>query len=316
MVSSAIWDVAYFYFGEKLDWRLFCICYIRNLELLNKSLTGSDVDSNAIDFFSPFRPFFSNLAPGVLSRLAPLPSITGCPYRCLARHRSRKQGNTPTISQGTLQSCLTPCDPMDHSPPDSSVHGILQVRILEWAVIPFYKGSSQPQDRTRVSMSPALASRFFRTSTKRTLSSVQFSCSVVSDSLRPHESQHARPPRPSPPPGVHRDPRPSSRWCHPAISSSVIPFSSCPQSLPTSESFPVSQLFAWGGQSTGVSLLEPKSKAVSQNFIFCLLYFRKWDHNHWRRGIILRRMKFWDFVFCGPSWKALGSFTSSWRTSR
>ena len=147
MVSSAIWDVAYFYFGEKLDWHLFCICYIRNLELLNKSLTGSDVDSNAIDCFSPFRPFFSNLATGVLSCLAPLPSITSCPYRCLARHRSRKRENTPTISQGTLQSCLTLCDPMDHSPPDSSVHGILQVRILEWAVIPFYKGSSQPQDR-------------------------------------------------------------------------------------------------------------------------------------------------------------------------
>ena len=85
-------------------------------------------------------------------------------------------------------------------------------------------------------------------------SSVQFSHSVVSDSLRPHESQHARPPCPSPTPGVHSDSRPSSRRCHPAISSSVIPFSSCSQSLPASESFPMSQLFAWGGQSTGVSL--------------------------------------------------------------
>ena len=85
--------------------------------------------------------------------------------------------------------------------------------------------------------------------------SVQFSCSVVSDSLRPHESQHAKPPRPSPSPGVHSNSRPSSRWCHPAISSSVIPFSSCSQSLPASESFPMSQLFAWGGQSTGVSAL-------------------------------------------------------------
>ena len=83
--------------------------------------------------------------------------------------------------------------------------------------------------------------------------SVQFSHSVVSDSLQPHESQHARPPCPSPTPGVHLDSRPSSQWCHPAISSSVVPFSSCPQSLPASESFPVSQLFAWGGQSTGVS---------------------------------------------------------------
>ena len=72
----------------------------------------------------------------------------------------------------------------------------------------------------------------------------QFSCSVVSDSLRAHESQHARPPCPSPTPGVHSDSRPSSQWCHPAISSSVVPFSSCPQSLPASESFPMSQLFA------------------------------------------------------------------------
>ena len=86
-------------------------------------------------------------------------------------------------------------------------------------------------------------------------SSVQFSHSVVSDSLRPHESQHARPPCPSPSPGVHSNSRPLSRWCHPAIPSSVVPFSSCPQSLPASESFPMSQLFAWGGQSTGVSAL-------------------------------------------------------------
>ena len=84
-------------------------------------------------------------------------------------------------------------------------------------------------------------------------SSVQFSHSVVSDSLRPHESQHARPPCPSPSPKVHSDSRPSSQWCHPAISSSVVPFSSCPQSLLASESFPMSQLVTWGGQSTGVS---------------------------------------------------------------
>ena len=83
----------------------------------------------------------------------------------------------------------------------------------------------------------------------------QISRSVVSDSLRPHESQHASPPCPSPTPGVHSDSRPSSQWCHPAISSSVVPFSSCPQSLRTSESFPMNQLFAWGGQSTGVSAL-------------------------------------------------------------
>ena len=84
---------------------------------------------------------------------------------------------------------------------------------------------------------------------------VQFSHSVMSDSLQPHESKHARPPCPSPTPGVHSNSRPSSLWCHPAISSSVVPFSSCPQSLPASESFPMSQLFAWGGQSTGVTAL-------------------------------------------------------------
>ena len=86
-------------------------------------------------------------------------------------------------------------------------------------------------------------------------SSVQFSCSVVSDSLRPHESQHARPPCPSPAPRVNSDSRPSSQWCHPAISSSVVPFSSCLQSLPASESFPMNQLFVWGVQSTGLSAL-------------------------------------------------------------
>ena len=86
-------------------------------------------------------------------------------------------------------------------------------------------------------------------------SSFQFSRSVVSDSLRPHESQNTRPPCPSPTPGVHSDSRLSSQWRHPAISSSVVPFSSCPKSLPPSESFPMSQLFAWDGQSTGVSAL-------------------------------------------------------------
>ena len=84
-------------------------------------------------------------------------------------------------------------------------------------------------------------------------SSVQFSRSVVSDSLRPHELQHARPPCPSPTPGVHSHSRLSSEWCHPAISSSVVPFSSRPQSFPASGSFPMSQLFTWGGQSIGVS---------------------------------------------------------------
>ena len=85
------------------------------------------------------------------------------------------------------------------------------------------------------------------------LSVSQFSRSVVSNSVQPHRRQHARPPCPSPTPGVYPNSCPSSRWCHPAISSSVIPSSYCPQSLLASGSFPMSQLFAWGGQSTGVS---------------------------------------------------------------
>ena len=110
------------------------------------------------------------------------------------------------------------------------------------------------------------------------ISSIQFSRSVVSDSLRPHESQHTRPPCPSPSPGLHSNSHTSSRWCHPAISSSVIPFSSCPQSLPASESFPMSQLFAWGGQSTGVSALAsslPKK-------------FQGWSPSEWTGWISLQ----------------------------
>ena len=83
--------------------------------------------------------------------------------------------------------------------------------------------------------------------------SVLFSHSIISYSLQPHESQHARIPCPSPTSGVHSDSPSSSQWCHPAISSSVVPFSSCPQSLPTSKSFPMSQLFTWGDRSIGVS---------------------------------------------------------------
>ena len=110
------------------------------------------------------------------------------------------------------------------------------------------------------------------------ISSVQFSRSVVSDSLRPHESQHARPPCPSPTPGVHSDSHPSSQWCHPAISSSVVPFSSCPQSLPASESFPVSQPFTWGGQSTGVSALASFLPKKSQG----------WSPSEWTGWISLQ----------------------------
>ena len=84
-------------------------------------------------------------------------------------------------------------------------------------------------------------------------SSVQFSRSAMSDSLRPHEPQYARAPCPSPTPRVYSNSCPASLWCHPAISSSVVPFSPFPQSLPASGSFPMSQLIEWGGLSTGVS---------------------------------------------------------------
>ena len=88
----------------------------------------------------------------------------------------------------------------------------------------------------------------------RTFDCYQFSSVAQScPTLQPHESQHARPLCPSPTPGVYPNSYPSSWWCHPAISFSVVPFSSCPQSLPASGSFPMSQLFTWGSQSTGVS---------------------------------------------------------------
>ena len=90
---------------------------------------------------------------------------------------------------------------------------------------------------------------------EESVQSVQFSHSVVSNSWWPHELQHARPPCPSPTPGVCPNSCPSSRCCHPAISSSVVPFSSCPQFLPASGSFPMSQLITWGGRSIGVSAL-------------------------------------------------------------
>ena len=115
----------------------------------------------------------------------------------------------------------------------------------------------------------------------------QISRSVVSDSLWPHESQHARPPCPSPTPGVHSDSRSSSQWCHPAISSSVVPFFSCPQSLPASESFPMSQLFAWGGQSIGVSALASFLPKKSQG----------WSPSEWTREVI-QYFSFSDFTQC------------------
>ena len=109
-------------------------------------------------------------------------------------------------------------------------------------------------------------------------SSVHFSRSVVSNSLRPHESQHTSPPCPSPTPRVRSDSCPSSQWCHPAISSSVVPFFSCPQSFPASKSFPMSQLFAWSGQSTGVSALASFPAKKSQG----------WSPSEWTGWISLQ----------------------------
>ena len=145
------------------------------------------------------------------------------------------------------------CDPVNCSPTGFSVHGFPGKNMRGEGAVPFSFPEDVPGPGTEP-VCPALAGGFFTTEPpgKPVLLVVQFSCSVVSNSLRPHESQRTRPPRPSPTPGVHSISCPSSRWCHPAISSSVVPFSSCPQSLPASESFLVSQLFAWGGQSIGV----------------------------------------------------------------
>ena len=124
---------------------------------------------------------------------------------------------------------------MNCSPAGSSVHWISQAKILEQVFISYSRGSFGPRDWTP---SPILQADslplHYQGSLYRSISSVQFIHSVVSNSLRPHESQHARPPCPSPTPRVHSDSRPSSQWCHPAVSSSVVPFSSCPQSLPAS----------------------------------------------------------------------------------
>ena len=130
------------------------------------------------------------------------------------------------------------CDPMDCSL-TSSLHGIFQTRILEWVAIFSSTGSSQPRDGNWVSH---IVGRL-----------VQFSHSVVSDSLRPHGLQHTRLPCPSPTPRACSNSCPSSPWWHPTIPSSVVPFSSHSQSFPASGSFPMSQFFASGGQTIGAS---------------------------------------------------------------
>ena len=161
------------------------------------------------------------------------------------------------------QSCPTLCDPMDCSLPGSSSHGLdlLEFPGFLYSYLLFTPKSNLFPIKSGLYLISVLpfrvlvlawqSSQFIHYCISQV--SVQFSRSVVSDSLRPRELQHARPPCPSPTPGVYPNPCPSSRWCHLTISSSVIPFSSCPQSFPASGSFPVSQLFASGGQSIGVS---------------------------------------------------------------
>ena len=121
-------------------------------------------------------------------------------------------------------------------------------------------------------------------------SSVQFSRSLMSNSLQSHESQHARPPCPSRTPRVHSDSRPLGQWCHPAISSSVIPLSSCPQSLLASQSFPVSQLFTWGSQSTGVSAFASFLPKKSQG----------WSTSEWTGWMPLQSKEL-SRVFCNTT---------------
>jgi len=173
------------------------------------------------------------------------------------------------------QLCLSLWDPMDCSPPGSSIHGISQARILEQVAVSFSRGSSYPRDQAHISRISCSGKRIlyhwytwealwswlgqvyswlrlhaFIAKIQEGLSSVH---SVMSDSLRPHEPQHARLPCPSSTPRVHPNPCPLSWWCHPTITSSVIPLSSCPQYFPASGSFQMSQLFTSGGQSIGVS---------------------------------------------------------------
>ena len=205
---------------------------------------------------------------------------SGCLNYVLAILKVELTHSNSTTNKGAgegevAQLCPTLCNPVDCNLPSFSIFGILQAKILEWVSISFSRGSSRPRDRARVSCIGGRCFNLWATReapttykvmskwsivrkavlwvvNKLTYTSVQFSCSVVSDPLQPHELQHARPPCPSSPPGVYPNSCPSNQYCHPIISFSAIPFS-CPQSFPASGSFPMSQLLTSGGQSIGVS---------------------------------------------------------------
>ena len=169
---------------------------------------------------------FSSVAQSCLTLCDPMNHMPGLPMLCYAK---------------SLQSCPTLCDPIDGSPPGSPIPGILQARTLEWVAISFsnawkWKGKVKSLSRVQLLATP---------------------CSLPGSSV--HGIFQARVLEwgaiacPSPTPRVHSNSCPSSRWCHPAILSSVVPFSSCPQSFPASGSFQMSQFFTLGGQSIGVS---------------------------------------------------------------
>ena len=197
-----------------------------------------------------------------------------------------------------LLSCVRLWDPMEYSTPGSSVLHYLP----ELAEV--HSTESVMLSNHFILCLPLLLlpSVFPSIKVFSMFSSVQFSHSVMSDSLWPHESQHTRPPCPSPTPGVHSNSCPTSWWCHPAISSSVIPFSSCPQSLPASGSFPMSQLFTWGVQSIGVSASASVLPVNTQD----------WSPLGWTGWISLRSS---SPIFLCTQWAGLGhsrSLTNSW----
>ena len=157
-----------------------------------------------------------------------------------------------------LQLCPNVCDPLDGSPPGSSVNGILQARILEWVSMPFFQEIFPIQGSNQCFLHLLHCRQIldhWGIREDRMQNGVQFSHSAMSDSLQPHGLQHTRLPCPSETPGAYSNSYPSSQWCHPTISSSS-PFRPARlQSCPASRFFPMSQFFTSGGQSIGVSAL-------------------------------------------------------------